>query len=96
MLDHPWFNVAANYDYKYTDKEYEIMLLKKDIQSKKVASNGLDDSYEMNELIDSDQEQNAADFEETRVQEKESSGEEEDEGEESDERSLMESDEERE
>lgn len=51
----------------------------------------------MNELIDSDQERNAADFEETRAQERESSAEEDDEdGYDSEERSLQDSDEERE
>jgi hypothetical protein len=50
MLSHPWLNKSANYDYKYTDKEYEIMMLKKEMKmtgSKggKGASNaGLDDS----------------------------------------------------
>lgn len=34
MLDHPWLNMAPNNDYKYTDKEYEIMLLKKDLKEK--------------------------------------------------------------
>jgi serine/threonine protein kinase len=29
MLAHPWLNKEANYDYKLTDKEYEIMMMKK-------------------------------------------------------------------
>jgi hypothetical protein len=29
MLKHPWFNMPANNDYKMTDKEYEVMMLKK-------------------------------------------------------------------
>ena len=56
--------MAANYEYKYTDKEYEIMMLKKEMKmsgnksSKGGASSGtgLDDSQqEMNELIESDE-----------------------------------------
>jgi hypothetical protein len=34
MLDHPWLNMTDNSDYKYTDKEYEIMMLKKDLKEK--------------------------------------------------------------
>ena len=29
MLSHEWLNMDANYDYKYSDREYEVMLLKK-------------------------------------------------------------------
>jgi serine/threonine-protein kinase SRPK3 len=29
MLQHPWLNMSANYEYKYSDREYEVMLLKK-------------------------------------------------------------------
>ena len=29
MLDHPWFNMEDNYDYKMSDKDYEVMMLKK-------------------------------------------------------------------
>lgn len=73
MLSHPWLNKSANYDYKYTDKEYEIMMLKKEMKMTgnkggKGASNaGLDDSQqEMNELIESDEEVNAGDVDEDR------------------------------
>jgi hypothetical protein len=34
MLKHPWLNRPANYEYKYKDKEYEIMMLKKDLKNK--------------------------------------------------------------
>ena len=34
MLNHSWLNMPANYEYKYSDKEYEIMMLKKDLKSK--------------------------------------------------------------
>lgn len=70
MLDHPWLNMAPNYEYKYTDREYEVMMLKKELKDK-VKSSGakssqaLDDSHqEMNELIESEEEQNAADIDE--------------------------------
>ena len=70
MLDHPWLNMSSNYEYKYTDKEYEIMMLKKDMKmsgGKGGRSNTLDDSQqEMNELIESDEELNAADLDEDR------------------------------
>ncbi len=29
MLNHPWLKKEANYDYKLSDKEYEVMMLKK-------------------------------------------------------------------
>lgn len=29
MLSHYWLNMEANYDYKFSDREYEVMLLKK-------------------------------------------------------------------
>jgi len=25
MLDHPWLNMPANYDYKYSEKEFQIL-----------------------------------------------------------------------
>ena len=34
MLNHPWLNGEAVYDYKFSDKEFEIMQLKKDLKSK--------------------------------------------------------------
>jgi hypothetical protein len=68
MLSHPWLNLPANYDYKYTDKEYEIMMLKKDMKmSTNKGGRGLDDSQqEMNELIESDEELNGGDLDEDR------------------------------
>jgi len=45
MLSHPWLNMSPNYDYKYTDKEYEIMMLKKDMKmTANKGGRGLDDS----------------------------------------------------
>jgi hypothetical protein len=34
MLSHKWLNLQANYDYKYTDREYEVMMLKKELKDK--------------------------------------------------------------
>jgi hypothetical protein len=34
MLSHKWLNLPANYDYKYTDREYEVMMLKKELKDK--------------------------------------------------------------
>ena len=61
--------MTPNYDYKLTDKEYEVMMLKKQLKDQvktgKKGGSNLDDSvHEMNELIDSDQELNAADLDE--------------------------------
>jgi hypothetical protein len=69
MLSHPWLNLSANYDYKYTDKEYEIMMLKKDMKmtTGNKGTRGLDDSQqEMNELIESDEEINGGDLDDDR------------------------------
>ena len=32
MLKHPWLSMAANYETKYTEKEFEIMKLKKEMK----------------------------------------------------------------
>ena len=68
MLSHYWLNMEANYDYKYTDREYEVLMLKKGLKDKKPkpgAPVNLDDSHhEMNELLSSDEEVNAADIDE--------------------------------
>jgi hypothetical protein len=60
--------MSPNYDYKYTDKEYEIMMLKKDMKmTANKGGRGLDDSQqEMNELIESDEELNGGDLDEDR------------------------------
>jgi hypothetical protein len=44
MLSHYWLNGAANYEYKYTDKQYEVMILKKQIQGNDKGKANLDDS----------------------------------------------------
>lgn len=98
MLNHPWLNRPANYEYKYSDKEYEIMMLKKDLKNKvrPGAKGGLNDSVqEMNELIESDQEVNCGDIDEIRLYQEENSSLEDDDYD-PDERSLVDSDEERE
>ena len=63
--------MSANYEYKYTDREYEVMMLKKELKDKVKNSSGgkgaqtLDDSHqEMNELIESEEEVNGADIDE--------------------------------
>lgn len=69
MLKHPWLEMGDNYEYKYTDREYDIMMLKKDHKNQKGAATTnaddavLDEKQEMNELIDSDPEFYAADNE---------------------------------
>jgi hypothetical protein len=70
MLKHPWLDMADNYDFKYTDREYEVMMLKKELKNQmKGGSNTqqddavLEDRQEMNELIDSDPELYGADIE---------------------------------
>jgi hypothetical protein len=35
MLSHYWLNLDANYEYKYTDREYEVLMLKKGLNDKK-------------------------------------------------------------
>ncbi len=63
--------MGANYEYKYTDKEYEIMMLKKDVMAgaNKGARNAINDSeqQEMNELIESDEEINGGDIDDDRA-----------------------------
>lgn len=75
MLKHPWLNMSDNYEFKYTDREYDVMMLKKDLknQMKGGATNqqeqdAPEERQEMNELIESDPELYAADTETTRPQ----------------------------
>lgn len=57
MLKHPWLDMTDNYDFKYSDREYEVMMLKKDLKKGGQKDDGIeDDKQEMNELIDSDPE----------------------------------------
>lgn len=101
LLSHKWLNMSANYEYKYTDKEYEIMMLKKDVMAgaNKGGRNALNDSVqqEMNELIESDEEINGGDIDDDRGAVSSDGMDEADEYDyDSQERSLVDSDEERE
>lgn len=53
MLDHYWLNMPANYDFKYTEREYQTIQLKKE---KLGNANEEITREEMNELIESDPE----------------------------------------
>lgn len=33
MLRHPWLDLPDNYEFKYTDREYEVMMLKKEVKN---------------------------------------------------------------
>jgi hypothetical protein len=33
MLRHPWLNREDNFDFKYSEREYEVMLLKKELKN---------------------------------------------------------------
>lgn len=62
MLKHPWLNTANDdFDgnYHYTDREYEVLMLKKQMRGSK--DNLEDGKQEMSELQISDPEENAAD-----------------------------------
>lgn len=74
MLKHPWLSLSDNYDYKYTEREYETLRLKKQLkeQMKGVAGGAQQDDtteerQEMNELIQAEQELYAADVDETYI-----------------------------
>lgn len=57
MLKHPWLSMPANYETKYTEKEFSILKLKKEMRygAEPTADLLLDDPrQEMNRLIDSD------------------------------------------
>ena len=62
MLKHPWLDTSNDdFDasYHYTDREYEVLMLKK--QMKGVKDTIEDMKQEMSELVLSEQEDNAAD-----------------------------------
>ena len=70
MLKHPWLDMKDNYDFKYTDREYEVMMLKKELKNQMKGGGNtqqddavLEDRQEMNELIESDPELYGADIE---------------------------------
>lgn len=71
MLAHPWLDMESNFDFKYTEREYEVMLLKKELknqmkggQDKQQDTADVEDRQEMNELVESDPELYGADTEE--------------------------------
>jgi hypothetical protein len=33
MLKHPWLTMTDNYEFKYTNHEYEVMMMKKDLKN---------------------------------------------------------------
>ena len=33
MLKHPWLYMPDNYEFKYTNHEYEVMMMKKDLKN---------------------------------------------------------------
>jgi len=69
MLKHPWLEMKDNYEFKYTDREYDVMMLKKDLKNQirggaaTVDENAMEEKQEMNELIESDAEMYAGDNE---------------------------------
>ena len=58
MLNHPWLNMPANFDYMMSDREYQAMIMKSKEKKKKPERN--EDSTD---VIDSDIEINMADDE---------------------------------
>jgi hypothetical protein len=68
MLKHPWLDMPDNYEFKYTNREYDVMILKKDFNNQVRGKNAqqddavLEDRQEMNELIESDPELYAGDI----------------------------------
>ena len=78
MLKHPWLDMETNYDFKYSEREYEVMLLKKELKNNMAGAKGqhqdleVEDRQEMNELVDSDPEMYAGDTEEMHLTNKSS------------------------
>jgi len=54
MLAHPWLNSKGAEECKYTDKEYEVMMLKKEIKQKMTKTKSEDEPADMGELVESD------------------------------------------
>ena len=70
MLNHPWLSQEPNMECKYTDREFEIMTLKKQVKGgdghgTKADGGAGDDlaNQEMSELVESDEELNQAEDE---------------------------------
>lgn len=56
MLEHPWLKMPANYDFKYTKKEFGIIQLKKEMKKENEPFAADDAKAEMGELVESDEE----------------------------------------
>lgn len=77
MLQHPWLDMESNFDFKYTEREYEVMLLKKELKNQMKGGERqqqdtaeVEDRQEMNELVESDFELYGGDTEEMQVSSK--------------------------
>ena len=76
MLQHPWLDMESNFDFKYTEREYEVMLLKKELKNQMKGAPqqqdqaDVEDRQEMNELVDSDFEVYGGDTEEMHLSSK--------------------------
>jgi len=72
MLDHPWLKMKDNYEYKHSDKEYEVHALKKQMKEQ-LKPKARDDSetqqppQDMGELEDSSEQVNEAEAEEMEM-----------------------------
>ncbi len=64
MLNHPWLTSPGTYDYKLSDREYEVMMLKKTMtDSAGKGSADTEDHVDMNQCMESDFEENYGDNE---------------------------------
>jgi len=70
MLEHPWLTMPANYEYKYTDKQFDVLMFKKRMTEKNQKNEQLlleesdDENKEMGVLIESEDDLGLADSEE--------------------------------
>lgn len=64
LLNHPWLNMPANFDYLMSDREYEkMMMVKKNAKKEKNANSNNNDENSKQDLVESDVEINMADDE---------------------------------
>ena len=65
MLEHPWLSSPSTYDYKYTDKQYEVMMLKKQMEESSAGKRAAMDEHkpDMNTVVLSDIDDYACDRE---------------------------------
>jgi len=71
MLEHPWLKMDTNYDYKYTEKEFQILQLKKDMKGTDIELCNNNYKKEMNELVESSPEVYRPDSEDLTSDERE-------------------------